>query len=229
MLHLARETIAIPIHADFSFNLFNAGAVEMLAELGAAQATLSLEATLAQAVAIRAASALPLEVIVHGSLPGMVLAQCVIAARTLNATPDDPCPAPCQSQQYALRDRLGQIHPIEPDQYCRNHLLMGKDLCALRHLDPFLRAGFASLRLELPYADEALVGLATALYRTALDRFAAGRRGRLIDEEEFEQLGRLGPRPFSLGGFATASQTVALPEGELPTNLIIRYDQERVI
>lgn len=227
LLRLARETSDTPVHADFSFNLFNALSVETLADLGVRQATLSLEATLPQAVAIRARTRLPLELIVHGSLPGMILEQCLIAALTLDGSANDPCLGPCQTQRFALRDQLGQLHPIEPDQHCRNHLMMGKDLCALLHLEPFLRAGFASLRLELPFAEPELAALATSLYRQAIDRFAAGARGQLVDAQDVDRLRRCSPRPFSLGGFANAYRPVALPDGELPTNLVIKYDCER--
>ena len=223
MLRLARESLDTAVHADFTFNLINAGACDMLAGLGVRQATLSLEATLAQAIEIRKATVLPLELIVHGSLPRMVLEQCVIAALTMNTTPDDPCPAPCQSGRYGLRDRLGQIHPIEPDQYCRNHLLMGKDLCTLGHLEHFLRGRFASLRLELQYAGAAQVAMTTALYRKAIDRFAAGRE-TLVEAGELAMLRRDWPRPFSLGAYANRLQAVAVPDGELPTNLMIRHD-----
>lgn len=227
LLALARTLSDAPLHADFSFNTFNGAAARQLGDLGARQVTLSLEVSLAQACAVRGAAGLPLEVIVHGSLPGMLLSQCLVAALTLDTTPDDPCPAPCQSMRFGLRDKLGQIHPIETDQYCRNHLLMGKDLCALAHLEPFLRAGFASLRLELPYATPAQVTLATTLYRRAIGRYARGERGDLISAQEFATLRQGWPRPFSLGGFAGAYQAVAQPDGDLPTNLVIQYDKER--
>jgi putative protease len=198
----------------------------MLAELGVRQATLSLEAALAQCVAVCAATPLPIEAIVHGSLPGMVLCQCVIAAVTMNSTPDDPCRAPCQTRQYGLRDRLGQVHPIEPDQYCINHLMMGKDLCAVKHIEPFLLVGFASLRLEMPYSSAEQAATTTALYRKALDRFAEGRRGCLVSDDEFAALQGIWPRPFSLGAYANPMQSVAAPDGALPTNLIVRYHRE---
>ncbi len=224
MLALARESTRIDVHADLTFNTLNAAAASMLGKLGARQVTLSTEATLAQVVVLAGQAALPLELIIHGSLPGMLIEQCLVAALTLDTSADDPCPAPCQSQRFALRDKLGQIHPIETDQYCRNHLLMGKEMCALRHLEPILRTGLAALRLELPFAEPEMVALATTIYRQALDRFfTGGQRGVLVGEEEFAVFRRAWPRPFSLGGLANAYHAVALPDGEMPTNLVIKY------
>ncbi len=49
---------------------------------------------------------------------------------------------------YALRDERGEIRPIETDQYCRNHILLARDICVLPYLGAFVQTGVKVLRIE---------------------------------------------------------------------------------
>ena len=223
MWRLVSERTNFPVLADFSFNVFNSRAADELLALGFAQATFSIEGNLAQAAAIQKDSKLPLELIVHGNLPGMHTRHCVIAALAAEANPDGPCPAPCQDSSFALRDAVGQLHPVVADQQCRNHILMGKDLCTLTRFEPFLRGGFRSLRLELPFAADRVVAETTAIYRRAIDALLSGTNTTVDSEQGAARLRDLTGRPQTLGAFGNALASVAKADPVLVDRLFVSY------
>ncbi|RME34275.1 MAG: U32 family peptidase [Gammaproteobacteria bacterium] len=222
-----REQGVGPVHADFSFNVWNGESVRLLREQGVAGFTAALELTLEQVEALgrESAGTLPVECVVHGSLPGMLLEFCVIGTHMTGTTRNDPCPGPCTQRNYALRDRLGHPHWLETDQYCRNHLFMVRDLCAIGVLDRLLAAGTARLRIEAPlYAPEYLAGL-VGTYREAIDALARGEGydgGVLL-----ERIRRGAPRPLGDGAFGNQTVAISEPCSERPEEVVIRYTPER--
>ncbi|BEU87385.1 hypothetical protein TAMA11512_08490 [Selenomonas sp. TAMA-11512] len=191
-LRLAAAT-GIPLFADHSFNLFNHEAAGFLQTNGAVQATSSYELSFGQLARLVRASDLPIEAVVHGSYESMILDH-NLPAMSLGEYNHLQNPA-FLDRRYALKDSAGEIHSLRIDQFERQHLYFGKDLCLYSYLAQF--TGIASYRLELHDYEPALVALVTKTYREALD---ALRKGTFRPSEEaLRRMQEASPRTFGLG------------------------------
>ncbi|CQR74270.1 putative protease YhbU precursor [Sporomusa ovata DSM 2662] len=199
MLRLAQQTLNLPIQTDFSFNLFNHLTAAWLKTNGASKATISPEATYEQIAGLVKNSPLPLEMIVHGAIEAMVLDHCVPSA-ALEGTATYPCYHLCSEKHYSLLDSAGERHDIAIDQYCRNHILFAKDLCLLPHLPALMNAGINHYRIEGQHYTPELIGLITTLYRTELDKLAAGDN-YTFDKTCMNKLTDASPRSLGIGAF----------------------------
>jgi putative protease len=211
------------IQADTALNVLNAGAIRQLAKLGFARVTASLEATLGQTREIIARSDLPVECVVHGALEGMLSEHCMIRASLGPGRRRGSCRDLCTDRRYALRDALGQQHPVIVDRHCRNHVLLPLDLCALPFVPELCAAGAASLRIEARRESAKLVEVVTRCYRLAVDAAAGGRQIDWAGEPLWDELKAESPRGLSPGSYANRSQDVSLPLTALPTNELIRH------
>lgn len=196
-LRLANKLSDLPVQADFSFNLFNHLSIELLKNNGISKATTSLEATYEQIIQMAKESSLPLEMIVHGSLPGMVMDHSIPLAVLSNGdTSYDPA---LDTRQYALLDTAGQKHPIMMDQYGRSHILFANDLCLLPHLHSL--QSVQNYRIEGQYYTPELIALVTSTYRQELDKIKALQGAYQFDPAELEKLMAASPRELGLGAF----------------------------
>ncbi len=193
-LRLVRELTSFPIYADFSFNVFNSLTARWLERLGACRATVSPEATGRQIAAMAAASPLPLEVIVHGPLEAMITDHCPARALLGNGAPPGMCRDVCRSGDFALTDSAGESHAVKIDQYCRSHILLGRDLCLAGRLAPLAAAGVACFRIEGQHYTPAEVGRVVAAYRREIDDPEAAAASP-------EDLAACAPRPLGIGVF----------------------------
>jgi len=195
-LRLFKRSTALPLYADFSFNLLNSAAISLLNELQVKQVTPSWEASYEDIEQLASKNILPLEIIVHGTIPGMLLEHCLLGLHLTNQSSKDPCLSPCLHGSYALADIIGQRRPIIADQYCRNQILLAHDLACLPFLEHFCKPGISSLRIEAQYYRPSLIRLVTHLYRKALDQGLTA-----LTEEEVDALIRTSPRKFTLGPY----------------------------
>ena len=192
-LRLAQTLTKLPVHADLSFNIFNHLAAKFLKENGLSMATASLELSFEQLRSLVEASALPIEVIVHGSYESMILDH-NLPEMSLGGY-DPPKNPEFLDRHYALRDKAGEVHAIRIDQFGRNHLYFAKDLCLYPYLEKF--SGIASYRIEAQdYAPE-LVALVTKTYRAALDALSRGENA--FDEAALSALAEKSPRALGVG------------------------------
>jgi putative protease len=201
VLRLARGA-GLPVVADFGLNVMNGETASLLARLGALQVTGQLEASFAHLAELVSGTSVPVEVVVHGPLPGMVLEHCLPAALLGDQTAQQPCPGYCRQhgRALALRDNLGQLRPLRFDQSCRNHLYLANDLATLPFLGDFVAAGFSGLRLEGQLYSEETLGRLVALYRRHLDRLR-GQADSRLPEADWAELVADSPRPLGLGAF----------------------------
>lgn len=188
-LNVAKKFSNLPIYADFSFNIFNHVSCEFLKSFGVKRATASLEMSFAQIKSVVENSALPLEVIVHGSLESMVSEHNLISFYYPNynefATPE------VLNGRFALVDSAGEVHSIRVDQFNYNHIYFAKDLCLLPYVEKFF--GASALRIEAQDYSPEVVAQVTKIYRAAID-----------DKEfraDFEQLKKITPRKLGSGIF----------------------------
>ena len=93
------------------------------------------------------------------------------------------------NRHYALEDTAGEIHSLRLDNFGRTHIYFGKDLCLLPYVEKFVSA--ASLRIEAQDYSPEVAGLATKIYRAAID-------GKDFSPD-FEELEKISPRKFGCG------------------------------
>ena len=116
MVDSARE-LGYTLRGDFGLPVFNAQALKEYKRMGFASATASFELKLAQ---IRDLSkAIPLEGVVYGRLPLMLMENCIIKNRTGQCS--------CEGDNI-LTDRKGERFPVVKAPGCRNEILNSKKL-----------------------------------------------------------------------------------------------------
>ena len=114
---LPAKELGYTLRGDFGLPVFNAQSLKEYKHMGFASATASFELKLAQ---IRDLSkALPLEAVVYGRLPLMLMENCIIKNRTGQCT--------CEGENI-LTDRKGERFPVVKAPGCRNELLNSKKL-----------------------------------------------------------------------------------------------------
>ena len=110
-LALAKEVDLTP-RADYGLGLTNDLGAAELARLGFASATASFELRLAQVRDL--SKVLPTELIVYGRLPLMITENCIVKNRGQGCH--------CQDRPQSLRDRKGEVFPVEKAWGCRSEL-----------------------------------------------------------------------------------------------------------
>jgi putative protease len=201
-LRLARQICPdAAVIADSGLNVLNSSAAALLADQGARQVTVSNEAGLADLHALAARTPLPLEILAHGPVVGMLTEHCLIALYVLSEGRKDLCRGPCRHAVFGLKDACGQVRPIVTDQYCRNHLLTGHDLAILPALDRFVFRGIGSVRIEAQFYPARLVEAATRAYRLRLDGLRSTNGHGHACKKAWEEVRRISPRPLNFGPY----------------------------
>ncbi len=157
----------IALHASTQMDNRLPAKIRFLEEVGLSQVVLARELSLAEIGRIRAATTLPLEFFVHGSLCVSYSGRCYIselqAGRSANR---GECAQYCR-HRYTLHDRQGRV--LARDRY----LLSLKDLDLSAHLRALIDAGISSFKIEGRLKESNYVKNVTAHYRLALDRLLA--------------------------------------------------------
>lgn len=169
LFFLGLEEWEVPVHADFTLNPFNSQALNLLADLGAAQVCLSPEMTFEQIRGLTRPPGVTLEALVQGSLPLMVSEHCVLGSVLGGRRGGRSCSRPCRAGRYGLVDRLGVTFPIEIDRRCRMHIYNSVELCMIEHLEEFFAAGIDVLRIEATRHEAPTVAGLVNRWRRALD------------------------------------------------------------
>jgi len=197
------KRFGLNIIADFSFNILNTNSIRILEELGASRITTSIESSFNDLCMLAENSTIPVECIVHGSLPGMLLEHCLPAMVVTKSNAKGICRLPCRYINYALKDEKGEIRPIEVDQYCRNHIMLATDLCVLPYLNSFLMTDVAALRIEAQYYEDDLVETVVNMYRKHMDLLMESPNAFYsLPESEWYSLVEKSPRGFSLCAYS---------------------------
>ena len=196
-LKLAQTLTDLPVQADVSWNLFNHLAAKFLKENGVSMACASLELSFEQLREIVESSALPIEVIVHGSYESMICDYNFIGMNVPQyGDLDNP---ELLDRHFAFKDHAGELHRLRVDQYGRTHIDFANDLCLYPYLPKM--GGIASYRIEAQDYDEDLTATVTWMYRKALNECAAGRHVMAFDEEMLEMVKSMTPRNLGIGTF----------------------------
>ncbi|MCF6148695.1 MAG: U32 family peptidase [Candidatus Kuenenia sp.] len=200
-LRIAKEYGLQPF-ADYSLNILNSAAMKFLEEAGICGATASLECSYSHLKQLAENAVVPVECVAHGPVTGMILEHCIPAMLTSKSHKKDHCRQVCQYMGYALKDERGEIRPIETDQYCRNHILLARDICVLPYLHSFVKTKVKILRIEAQFYETAFTKIAVGLYRKYLDILLEHPKLSMpVSEKDWDALLKNSPRECNPGSY----------------------------
>ncbi len=141
---------------DFSLNVANPLAAEVLRAEGLERLTVSYDLNAGQVVdLLRAAPPGWFEITLHQHIPMFHMEHCVFAAFLSEGTDHTNCGRPCDTHRVELRDRVGLAHPLKADVGCRNTLFHAQAQSGAAFFDSFRRLNPAAFRVELLLEDGA--------------------------------------------------------------------------
>ena len=174
--------------ADFSLNVANPLAAELLMHEGLERLTVSYDLNAQQVIdLLRAAPAHWFELTIHQHIPMFHMEHCVFAAFLSNGTDATNCGRPCDVHNVKLRDRVGAEHPLKADVGCRNTVYHARAQSGGDFLRSFAEAGARVFRVELLDEDAAktraiLQAYGDLLQGTAADPAASFRRLNVVKQ-----------------------------------------------
>lgn len=183
-LYQVKQMGGLNIHGDYPLNIYNGASIRALAEYGAESVTLSPELTMSQVEKLANASDIVLECVVQGHLPLMVSEYCTVGSY-LGRLDAGACKTACQGRQFWLLDRKEEKFPIITDQYCRMHLLNGKELSMIPFIPKLTRTGINRLRIEGKYMQAERLGMVVRLYREVIEQ---GEEHAVFRMNQFESI-----------------------------------------
>ena len=174
---IRRLAPTLPIHASTQMTLTEARGIELVRGLGVSRVILARELSLDDIARIRQATAMPLEVFVHGALcmsySGQCLASEALWGRSANrGLCGQACRLPYRLIVGGRQRNLGD----------RRYLLSTKDLAAYDRIAQLVALGVAGFKIEGRLKSAAYVAATTRVYREAIDAAVAGRPFTLSPE-----------------------------------------------
>jgi putative protease len=187
------KDVGLELWAGYGLNTINHEAASLLQEMGVSRINASLEIDASQLKSLLGLGT-PIELMVHGSLPGMVSDYCVIRATQTG----DECGQYCLQENYALIDRCRQKYNIVTDYSCRNYLLFPYDLCLFPHLPQLLAWGVKSFRIDGQYYSSGKIAMVVDIYREALEGI---KNGQWNSEDIYAKLLEISPEGLTTSCF----------------------------
>jgi putative protease len=168
---LARQVApGLPLHASTQMTLTSAETIRLAEQLGVERVVVARELSLDEIRAIRGATAMPLEVFVHGALCVAYSGQCLtsesLGGRSANR---GQCAQACRLPYELVCD--GRDVDLGEQRY----LLSPQDLAAYELTPALCAAGVAALKIEGRLKTPEYVANITRHYRRAIDAAVAGR------------------------------------------------------
>ena len=162
----------LPLIASTQMHNHTPERVAFLEKIGFVRAILARELDLDQIREIRAATAIELEVFIHGALCVCMSGQCTLSyAMGGRSGNRGQCAQPCR-REYSLVDAHGKA------VVAGRHLLSLRDLNLTPHLGDLLAAGVSSFKIEGRLKNKAYVMNIVGHYRQALDHLLTAQGGR---------------------------------------------------
>jgi len=168
---LVREAVpSLPLHASTQMTLTSAETIDLAERLGMERVVVARELSIAEIVAIRRQTRLPLEVFVHGALCVAYSGQCLtsesLGGRSANR---GQCAQACRLPYELVCDGR------DVDLGSQRYLLSPQDLAAYALSPELIAAGVASFKIEGRLKTPEYVAAITSHYRRAIDTAMAGR------------------------------------------------------
>lgn len=169
------------IHGSTQMSITSAEGVALAERFGVNRVVLARELSLDNIRAIRQATALELEIFVHGALCVSYSGQCFSSeawgGRSANR---GQCAQACRLPYEMIVDDV--LKPLEDARY----LLSPGDLYALHQVPEIIDIGIHTLKIEGRYKDENYVALTTNAYRRAVDAAWENRPNPISPAEEVQ-------------------------------------------
>jgi putative protease len=212
---IRRLAPTLPIHASTQMTLTEPRGIEFIRGLGVGRVILARELSLDDIARIRQATAMPLEVFVHGALcmsySGQCLASEAIWGRSANrGLCGQACRLPYRFIVDGRHRNLGD----------RRYLLSTKDLAAYDYIAQLVRLGVTGFKIEGRLKSAAYVAATTRVYREAIDAAIAGRPFSL-SPERLTSLAQSYSRGFT-HGFLGGVNRQDLVDGRSPKSRGVR-------
>lgn len=153
MMHFANahhERRDLPIHGDFSLNVTNSISAHHLLAQGLQTITASHDLNARQLFTMLRSGIDPRRVVVtlHHHISTFHTEHCVYAATLSTGRDYRTCGRPCESHRVALRDHLGNDHPVIVDVGCRNTVFNAQAQSAAPLVPDLIKAGVGAFRVE---------------------------------------------------------------------------------
>jgi len=218
ILCVARETLPdMAIHLSTQANVTNGASARFWTSQGVGRLNLARELGLAEIKEIRAATAVELEIFVHGALCISYSGRCMLSnyftGRDANR---GDCAHPCRySYRLVEEKRPGQYFPVEEDER-GTYIFNSQDLCLLNRLPELVAAGVSSLKIEGRMKAVGYVGGVVRVYRAVLDWIREQLRAGCSAEELVvpgyfaEEVEKLGTRGWTENFFAGAPEAAGM-------------------
>jgi putative protease len=140
----------LPMVGDFSLNIANPLTADLFKAEGLQWLTPSYDLDIGQVLELlRLAPPEWFELTLHQHIPMFHMEHCVFAAFLSQGKDHLTCGRPCDRHRIAVRDRVGEAHPIRADVGCRNTVFNARPQSGVSHLENLLGAGLHRFRLEL--------------------------------------------------------------------------------
>ena len=144
------ENSSLPLIGDFSLNVANPLTAQLLMNRVRFQhLTVSYDLNIVQVLdLLNAAPPQWFELTLHQHIPMFHMEHCVFCTFMSSGTTYRDCGRPCDKHQVQLKDRVGQLHPLQADVGCRNTLFNGRAQTGARFYKELKNAGLSRFRLE---------------------------------------------------------------------------------
>ena len=140
----------LPMIGDFSLNVANPLSADLFVREGLQLLTPSYDLDITQLLElIRLSPPSWFECTLHQHIPMFHMEHCVFAAFLSQGKDHLTCGRPCDHHRIAVRDRVGEAHPIRADVGCRNTVFNARPQSGVSHLQNLLDAGLRRFRIEL--------------------------------------------------------------------------------
>ena len=140
----------LPMIGDFSLNVANPLSADLFIREGLQLLTPSYDLDITQLLELlRLSPPSWFECTLHQHIPMFHMEHCVFAAFLSQGKDHLTCGRPCDHHRIAVRDRVGEAHPIRADVGCRNTVFNARPQSGISHLQNLLDAGLRRFRIEL--------------------------------------------------------------------------------
>jgi putative protease len=185
----------LPMIGDFSLNVSNPLSADLFIREGLQRLTPSYDLDITQLLELlHLAPPEWFELTLHQHIPMFHMEHCVFAAFLSQGKDHLTCGRPCDHHRIAVRDRVGESHPIRADVGCRNTVFNARPQSGASHLTVLLEAGLSNFRIELlEESPEEAVQLLSAYRNTLAGHTDHRRLAKSLGARD--QLGVLSSRP----------------------------------
>ncbi|MDG1892261.1 MAG: DUF3656 domain-containing protein [Verrucomicrobiota bacterium] len=157
--------------ADYSFNVANHWTADyLLRTFPFARLTASYDLDVNQLASLcHHTPSGALEVTLHQHMPMFHMEHCVFCAFMSSGKDYRDCGRPCEKHTVALKDRVGQHHPLKADAGCRNTVFNGRAQTGAEYAQRMIQLGITHFRLEFLDESPEEVESTLRIYKELLD------------------------------------------------------------